>query len=330
MTVAEAVHRSFHGIDISIRATKTDLLRMLDQRLEQLPIAGSSRNEVSFEFYGVASADAHVVTAPAGAGRHVYDPPVGEVRYFDDLDVLYIDYAGQARVLCRPAAGTTQFSYVEPVADNLWLVAHPLFTLPLVETLKRRGFHSVHGAALTWGEDGVLIAGSSGSGKTTLALALASAGWSFLGDDMTFLCRVPGGLRMFGFPDRLGITDETAFMFPELVTAVNCTRGLGWPKRQLDASALGSTIVSSCSPALVVFPQVTDCDESCATPMTAEDALIALAPNVLLTDRTCAQDHVSTLAELVRSVPCYRLEMGRDLASCPQLLSLLKQRSESG
>jgi hypothetical protein len=48
-------------------------------------------------------------------------------------------------------------------------------------------------------EQGVLIVGPSGSGKSTLALQLASAGWTYLSDDLLLLSLVDGVVQARGF-----------------------------------------------------------------------------------------------------------------------------------
>src|SRR5262245_3573357 len=101
---------------------------------------------------------------------------------------------------------------------DLWTLSHPLFTLPLVEMLKRRGLYGLHAGGVCLHGRALLLPGTSGSGKTTLTLALA--------------------------------------------------RG---------------------------------------------EALLELAPNVLLTEPRSAQAHLDALAELVEKSDCWRLATGTDL-----------------
>jgi hypothetical protein len=57
--------------------------------------------------------------------------------------------------------------------------------------------------------------------------------------------------------------------------------------------------------------------------MDAEEALLELAPNVLLTEMRSSQAHLDALADLVGASACYRLETGRDFAALATSLSHL-------
>jgi hypothetical protein len=58
---------------------------------------------------------------------------------------------------------------------------------------------------------------------------------------------------------------------------------------------------------------VSGADKSVLRPVSAEEALFELAPNVLLTGAADAQRHLDALAGVVSQCRCYRLETGRDL-----------------
>jgi hypothetical protein len=54
--------------------------------------------------------------------------------------------------------------------------------------------------------------------------------------------------------------------------------------------------------------------------MSLDEALIELAPNVLLTEETSSRAHLEVLGSLARQCRCYRLEAGRDIETLPHLL----------
>jgi hypothetical protein len=217
--------------------------------------------------------------------------------------------------------------------EDLWSLSHPLFTLPLVELLKHRGLYGLHaGGVCRDGRDGrdgraVLLPGTSGSGKSTLTLALARAGFGFLGDDTLFLARSSEGLKVLAFPDEFDLTDQTVAFFPELASLLDVDRPDGWRKRQLRAEqvyrANGAEVVWECDPGLLVFPRVAGVRESRLAPMPKDEALLELAPNVLLTDPASSQAHFDALAELVERSDCWRLETGTDLDEAVRLLEAL-------
>ena len=79
-------------------------------------------------------------------------------------------------------------------------------------------------------------------------------------------------------------------------------------------------MVWECAPAVLVFPRVAGLPASELTPLSPGEALLELAPNVLLTEARSSQGHLDTLAELVERSACYRLETGTDLESAVELL----------
>lgn len=263
--------------------------------------------------------------------RSVYDPPLGEVVYDDEADLLYIEHGPRLRALCEPAAGRARFSALDPDENDLWLLSHPLFSLPLVETLKRRGLYSLHAAGLAANGRALLLPGTSGTGKSTLSVALARAGLGFLGDDTLFLATREEGLRVLAFPDEIDLTEQSVAFFPEVVPWLTATGG--WRKRQLRPERLSGSqsdaeIVWRAAPGVLVFPQISGRRKSRLEPIDAGEALLELVPNVLLTEPSSSQAHLDALAALARSSRCYRLATGTDLDGAVRLLlDLLEEKA---
>ncbi len=293
----------FHGVRMLVHAQRPDVAEAVDTRLRHFRSApASGQHDVAIELTdGRASAQALAV-----AGRPVYDTPFGPVTYDDASDQLWSDCAGQAWLDVRAGAGVAHLW----ATDARWLISHPLLTIALVELLKRRSLFALHAAAMATADGAVvLFPGASGAGKTTLALGLLRLGWGFLGDDMVFLNED----MVLGFPDEVDVSDDTVALFPDLGPALHRPPAGGRAKRPLLVEdAFDAAPVRRGRPAAVVLPQVGAGCESRLTPMGPDDALVALAPNVLLTDAVASQAHLDALGALVRSVPCFSLETGRD------------------
>jgi hypothetical protein len=304
----------FHGLTLGVSVP----MEAFHARFASLPPADRTP-DLRFEI------GADGIVRPDGA-RTVYDPPVGEVVYHDAADLLYLEHGPRLRVLADPGGGRVRFAAIGAVGDTdlepeeLWILSHPLLSVPMMEMLKRRGLFGVHAAGAALGGRALLLAGTSGSGKSTLSLALARAGLDFLGDDTLFLARRPtpaSPLRVLAFPDEIDLTDEAVSFFPDLATR----RTPGWRKRQLRAEeAFGARIAWDCEPAVLVFPRVSGRPRSELRPIEAGEALFELAPNVLLTQPEASQAHLDALAELARASRCYRLDTGTDLKEAADLL----------
>jgi len=312
----------FHDVSLAVSSGEEAVAAAVAGRLRHFAVDEGDGRALRFDFQVVTSADAHDVCRPATEGRPVYDPPAGEVSFFDEEDRLYIDYEGRVRVDGDAGSGSVRISVVDGERGNLWLLSRPMFTLPFVELLKRRGLFSVHAAGVAVDGRAVLIAGPSGAGKSTLAVALARAGLGFLGDDMLFLHRNGDGVTVLSFPDEVDVASSTAAWFPELAELASCTPEPGWSKHRLRAEDVyGSAFVAESKPAVVLFPRIGGKSDTTVTPMSPEEALLELAPNVLLTEQHSSQAHLHALGELVRVCDLYRVEVGRDFERIPSLVA---------
>jgi hypothetical protein len=316
------------GLHLAVFFDRPALAEALDTRLRHLAAGEKREPDLIFQFFCVPDDAPHPIERPAGRGRRISEPKAGEIVYFDESDQIYLDTADRVRLLCDPGRGRTSASIRESEAENLWFVSHPLFTLPLIESLKRRGRFSVHAAGFCHQGRALLLPGDNGSGKSTLSITLARAGFGFLSEDTVFLARGPESLRVLAFPDEIKVSDETAGFFPELRHLPELPGAGGWTKREVWPDRVwGAEIVHDCPPDVLVFPRIAHQDRSTVTPLDRGEALMELASNVFLTEARSSQDHLDILSELVRDCACYRLETGRDLERVPELLRELLSAS---
>jgi hypothetical protein len=313
-------HYTFHGLRLTLSGNPVTIAPV-HARLQQLPPPGSNTPDLLFEFSTISTSANHRIAKPTSPTRPVYNPPVGEVAYSDREELLYLAYGDRLRVLCDPRQGKTYLSVMEPNDEDLWVLSHPLFTIPFLEMLKRRGRYSLHAAGLCINGRGLIFPGTSGSGKSTLTLALVRAGFGFLGDDTLFLTQNHEGVQVLAFPDEIDVTEATINLFPELHSLLRKTRPSGWPKRQIRADeCYGVPCIWECRPAAVIFPSVAHKERSVLQPLDRDTALLELVPNVLLTEPRSSQAHLDVLTTFVQNTPCYRLETGRDFDRLPHLL----------
>jgi hypothetical protein len=291
----------FHGVRLLVHAQRPSVAEAVDARLRHFRSApASGRHDIAIELTEGRR------STPAVTGRPVYDTPFGPVTYDDATDQLWSDCGGQAWLDVHAGAGLAHLQ----APDESWLISHPLLTIALVELLKRRALFALHAAAMATSDGAVvLFPGASGAGKTTLALGLLRQGWGFLADDMVFL----NDSTVLGFPDEVDVSDDTVALFPEIAPGLHRPPAGNRAKRPLLVEdAFDTCPVRRGRPAAIVLPEVGAGDVSRLAPIGPDEALVALAPNVLLTDHAASQAHLDALGALVRSVPCFRLETGRD------------------
>ena len=317
----------FHGLRLAISGPEA-ILAGLECRLGRFPPAPPGPAALlRFEFMPAPETAHAGFRKPSGPGRPAFPMRGGQVLYFEASQELYIDFPGCGRGLCNLATGQTRISYRESEAGNAWLLTHPCFTIPLAELLKGHGLYMVHAAGLSLAGQGLLIAGASGAGKTTLAIALLRAGFGFLGDDTLFLRAGANGLRALAFPDQIDVTARTASFFPELQDLARVASPESGPKQSFSHTRFYDAPPSwECSPAVLVFPQITGASASALTPMPEDAALLELVCNVSRTDARSAQAHLDALAALVHQCSCFRLQAGHDFDRLPAMLrSVLSQ-----
>jgi len=302
----------FHGLNLSVSSSPA-IATCLDSRFQMLPSNGERSETIYFDFESVSSTKGHLFGKPPGRAKTFYQLEGGDASYFESEDQLYLSYGDRVRVLCNPGSGSACFSVLEPEIDNLWLASHLLFTICLIEILKRRGLYSLHAGGFSANGKCLLIPGTSGAGKSTLTVASLRANFDYMSDDMVFLMGRPEGFQVLAFPEELDVSDQTAGFFPELSFLLRSPKRPGWRKRQIHPiQVYGAKVAPVARPAAVVIPRIAQAETSVVTRMDPDEALLEMVPNVLLTEANSCRAHLDALSELVESTPCYRLETGRD------------------
>ena len=315
-----SVSVDLYGLRLDVRVGDEAVRGAIAARLAEFPSARASAADLTFAVEAAPAAAPHTVGPPAAAARTVYESQAGRVRYDEERDVLSIVHREGVRLACAVGAGQVDVSVRGDRPPSPWLLSRPLLSLPLLELLKRRGRFGLHAAGVERNGAAVLAAGPAGAGKSTLALTLARAGFGLLGDDLVFLTDHDGRLRVLPFADEIELGEEALVLFPELAPSAGPPPP-GWPKQRLAPRALGLPLGRPAEPAVLLLPVRIAGTRSRVRPISRNDALLELLPNVILTDRRSCEAHVDALAELVRVADCYRLESGRDLAALAALVA---------
>ncbi len=313
-------HYRFHGVGIVVATDDAAIAHAVHLRLATFTVASAEPAALRFEVSAEDPGGGH----DTGHGRTIYDHAVADVRYFDHRDEILVEHSG-VTMWCRPGSGSTIVHAPENANQRAWTVSRPMFTIALLEMLKRRRFYSLHAAAAeTAHGDVILLAGESGSGKSTLALALARSKWPVLGDDTVFLVDDGEDLGVRSFPDEIDVSDTTVAMFPRLRPVLERPPAPATGKRQFRLEEFYDSPTSlGGRPVALVFPTVTSAVRSELVPLDDIEAMVRLAPNVLLTEPTCCQAHLDALGRLVRDVPTLSLATGSDLDEAVALLATL-------
>jgi hypothetical protein len=313
-----------NGVNLQISCSGA-LAPSLDGRFRYLPASQPDCETVYLDFQSVVEEDHHSIEKPSQqCGRTIYELAGGEVLYFAGSDELYLSFGKGVRAVANLRQGRAVFSIVDADPANIFMASHLLLTIVLVEMLKRHGLYSMHAAGFSKDGRAILISGTSGAGKSTLAVALLRGGLEYLSDDMVFLSRRSGQVQVLGFPEDVDVSDNTIGFFPELDFLLRIPNSGASRKKQLPPiETYGSELADSALPSAIVFPRISASETSTLRPIGADEALLELVSNVLLTEARVSQQHLNILTEVARQTRCYRLETGRDFERIPSLLGEL-------
>jgi len=174
--------------------------------------------------------------------------------------------------------------------------------------------HLVHAGAIGDPRGCALIAGASGSGKTTVALAGLCHGLLYIADDYLLLdtSREPTACSIYGVA-KLDAGHQRRF--PKLAADLRHPPAAeAEQKAVLDVSRLMPDSMREALPVrAVVVPRITG-GRSRLRHVSAGAAMLALAPSTVLQQPFGGGEVVASLADVVREVPCFALDVGDDVA----------------
>lgn len=244
--------------------------------------------------------------------------------FFDDRVAAQLQWGSHALTLLDRARNQG-FYWVKRAAQVPdFETAMPLRTL-LALGFAARGLPLVHAAAVGLPEGGVLLAGKGGTGKSTVALACLEAGLCYAADDFCLLSPEP--------PTALSLYCSARVNADLLERLPRLNDMVSNPHRAPEDKAL--VFLHDRMPAklcrvlplrAVLAVRLTALPETTIGPTSPGAALAALAPSTLLLVPDGQAELLPQLSRLVRELPCYVLNAGRDLTRIPgAILELLRK-----
>lgn len=288
----------------------------------------------------VVPAFAHLRTAPGSADLtvHLWDatstgapepskPPVpedelpGAFYFFEDPPVRGVYQPGMdALSVIDLGEGTAWYWVRDPSVLPYWEQAAPLRQI-LHWYMATQGIQQVHSGAVGTPDGGVLLVGKGGSGKSTCSLTSLVSELRYAGDDYVMVSIEPQPWIHSLFNSGK-VEPHNLERVPHLRSAITNASKLDeekavvfverhFPDRPIDGFPLRA----------VVLPKITGGPITRAVPTTAAAALAALAPSTVFQLHTAGREAFSFMAQLVRQVPAYVLELGEDASAIPAAIS---------
>jgi hypothetical protein len=203
-------------------------------------------------------------------------------------------------------------------------VSLPLLTI-LDWWLAERGLHCIHAAAVGIESGGVLLAGRGGSGKSTAAVACLRSPLGYVADDYCVLAAGAPYAHALYSSAKLARSqlERLPFLTPPGAPAEPCDdKEIVFLARAFRAKLLPGFPIRA-----VLAPRITGRARTTVADLTPGEAMKALAPSSLFQLGGARQRRLHAIAILVRTVPCYRLDLGTALDAIPGVILDLLSRA---
>lgn len=180
--------------------------------------------------------------------------------------------------------------------------------------MRAHGGHPVHAGAVGDVEGGVLLVGRGGSGKSTTSVLCMLDGMSYASDDYVMLTATPEPYAASLYCTAK-LDPVHAARFPELQPALR--RGAPTDEKVLAFmhAFRPDRVVRGFPIRAVISPRVADGQQATLRRIRPAEALAALAPSTILQLPIPDPTVFAAIAEVVRRVPSFRLDLGSDLSS---------------
>ncbi len=310
------------GRRISLRFAGPSLLAPLADALGHAEIEPIGGPDLTVRVWDSASTGVRMPTPPWG---HDDYREHGVIRgWFDErLQVVFQWITSSVSVL-EPERGRATFWVADAAGFPYFDRAAPLRKL-LHLWLASEGLQLVHAAALRGESGSVLLVGNAGAGKSSAALAcLGAPGLGHIADDYCVLEPAAAGAPPVVHPiysSAKAHPDTIARLGLDPAMIANPIREQG-DKAVLFLHHHVPDLLAGRAPLrAIAVPVISGRPDTRLRPVGGGQALAALAPSTMLQLPGTGAATMRSLAAAVRSVPCFRLEVGTDPAAVPGVVA---------
>jgi len=203
-----------------------------------------------------------------------------------------------------------------------WVNASPLRTL-LHWWLEKNDCQLVHAAAIGTKDGAVLITGKGGIGKSSTALSCLKSGLFYLGDDFV-VTRLKPEPFVYGLYNSAKLNADHVMNFPEFSRFISNSEDLKDEKAVMFLYPEFSEQLAAAMPLkAIIVPRITGEGKSRVTQAYPEDILRAASFTTMTLLPGSGIKTYEFLSQLSSRLPCFTLELGRDLAHIPATVSHL-------
>jgi hypothetical protein len=212
-----------------------------------------------------------------------------------------------------------------PARLNLDERARPFHKL-LSTWLEERGVQFLHAGLVSCHGKGLLFVGNGGAGKSTSSIACLRSGMGYLGDDFVgFSCR-GSEVVGHGIYGSCLLNVQHIKRFPDLAAIAHTAHHAFEDKDVVFLNeAFPGAMQSDVGIRALLLPRVIDSETTRTRAATKGEALMAIAPTSVMFLPRPSRAAFDRVAALVESLPCYWLELGRDVNQIPAVVRTLAE-----
>ncbi len=186
--------------------------------------------------------------------------------------------------------------------------------------LRERNLPMIHAGAVGTKKGAVLLLGKTGAGKSTTTLACLEAGLFFISDDR---CLLELGVEpcAYAIYDSAKLHPPQMERFPHLTSAVRNGNQLNKEKLLVHVYEIAPQQMALRLPLrALLLANITGKLETALSPVSRMAVLRDFATSTLVYQPGAAQSEVNQMAEAVRRLPCYQINLGSDLSGIPRVI----------
>lgn len=192
--------------------------------------------------------------------------------------------------------------------------------------LEERGVQFIHAGLITHRDAGLLFVGNGGAGKSTSSIACMQAGMGYLGDDFVGFSAGAAGFCGHGIYGTCLLDAGHIRRFPEL-ERISRPANHGFEAKRIMylQHDYGDRLKSDVALRALLLPRVVDGAETRTRPASKAQALMAIAPTSVMLLPRPSRSAFARLSALVERLPCFWLELGRDVGAIPGAVARLAE-----
>ena len=305
---------------VRLRFANDALVTKLTHALAHLEIPTHLHPDLTINLWDSASTGTDRV-APAWPNSVYTDR--GELWHYNDEQYysVFDRHTGSLNLYDNRRAQA--YYWTQDAAALPWWVAGSPLQLLLHAFTSQRGLQLTHAAAVGYEDGGILLTGKGGSGKSTTALACLKAGMRYVSEDYCLLGLTPAP-TVYSVYNSAKLEDNTLKFFPELQAhVVNQVRKPGEKGLLFQHDFQAQHLINHFPLRALCVLKVAHQPQTELMTISPQETLSALAVSTMWQLVGSKAETYQFLSKLANTLPCYRLQLGHDIANIPNIIKEL-------